>query len=80
VIIDLPMPRVLEGLPLSQDFRVTLLGGESRLRPVYQVMLAQEAGDWIALSALAEQFHLNETSLAKDYWQALQWAQHWAGE
>jgi len=77
VIIDLPMPRVLEGLPLSQDFRVTLLGGESRLRPVYQVMLAQEAGDWAALRALAEQFHLNETSLAKDYSQAIQWAQQW---
>jgi EAL and modified HD-GYP domain-containing signal transduction protein len=80
VIIDLPMPRVLEGLPLSQDFRLTLLGGETQLRPVYQLMLAQEAGDWAALSALAEQFHLNETSLAKDYWQAMQWAQQLTGE
>jgi EAL and modified HD-GYP domain-containing signal transduction protein len=75
VIIDLPMPRVLEGLPLSQDFRLTLLGGESRLRPVYELMLAQEAGDWAALSALAKLHHLDETSLARDSWQAMEWAQ-----
>jgi c-di-GMP-related signal transduction protein len=74
LIIDLPMPRVLEGLPLSQEFKVTLLGGDTPLRPIYQLMLAQESGDWAAVSTFAEQFHLKESSLAKNYWQAMQWA------
>ena len=80
VIMDLPMPRVLEGLPLSQEFKVTLLGGEGTLQPIYQLMLAQESGDWASLAALAEHFHLNETSVTRDYWQAMVWAQQLMGE
>ena len=79
-IIDMPMPRVLEGLPLSQEFKVTLLGGESPLQPIYQLILAQESGNWAVLGALAEQLQLNEASVARDYWQAMQWAQRLMGE
>ena len=80
VILDMTMTRVVEGLPLTQDCRAVLLGGESRLRPIYQVMLAQESGDWKNLSALTAEYGLDEISLAKDHWNAMQWAQELLGE
>ena len=76
LIIDLPMPRVLEGLPISQEFKLTLLGAETRLQPVFHLMLALEAGDWPAVSALAQKYHLKESSPANANWHAMDWAQN----
>ena len=41
-----------------------LLGGASRLRPFYQLMLAQESGEENR-SELAEQLHLEESGVAE---------------
>ena len=56
-----------------------LLGGASRLRPFYQLMLAQESGEWKTASELAGQLHLVETDVAECYWQAMQWAREVSG-
>jgi len=44
------------------------------LRPFYQLILAQEAGEWKTVSELTRQLHLNESDVATIYWQAMQWA------
>jgi len=51
-----------------------LLGGASRLRPFYQLMLAQESGEWKTAGELTTQLHLTENEVAECYWQAMQWA------
>jgi len=73
-ILELPMSQVLDNIPIDQETKAVLLGGSSRLRPFYQLMLAQESGEWKTASELTAQLHLNEADVAECYWQAMQWA------
>jgi c-di-GMP-related signal transduction protein len=72
-ILEIPMCRVLDNIPIDQETKSALLGGASPLRPLYQLMLAQESGEWKTASALTAQLHLSEAEVAECYWQALQW-------
>jgi c-di-GMP-related signal transduction protein len=74
VILEIPMSQVLDNVPIDQESKSVLLGGASRLRPFYQLMLAQESGEWKTASDLAAQLHLAESDVAECYWQAMQWA------
>jgi len=74
VILEIPMCQVLDNVPIDQESKAVLLGGGSRLRPFYQLMLAQESGEWKTASELAAQLHLVESDVAQCYWQAMQWA------
>jgi c-di-GMP-related signal transduction protein len=69
-ILETPMVNVLEKILLDQPTKAALLGGVSPLRPLYQLMLARESGDWENTSALARQLSLNESEIAESYWQA----------
>ncbi len=73
-ILEIPMRQVLDNVPIDQESKAVLLGGDSRLRPFYQLMLAQEAGEWKTVSGLASQLHLSDTDIAESHWLALQWA------
>ena len=74
------MPQVLDNVPIDQETKSVLLGGASRLQPFYQLMLAQESGDWkTAAGAWTTQSHLNESEVAECYWQAMQWAREVSG-
>ena len=73
-MLEIPMRQVLDNVPIDQESKAALLGGASRLRPFYQLMLAQEAGEWKTVSELTRQLHLNESDVATFYWQAMQWA------
>jgi c-di-GMP-related signal transduction protein len=73
-ILEIPMARVLENVPVDQESKAVLLGGASRLQPFYELMLAQESGDWETARGLARQLHLSESEVAEKYWEAMQWA------
>ena len=73
-ILEIPMSQVIDQVPIDYECKAALLGGASRLRPFYQLMLAQESGEWQAVSELASQLHLSESDVAESYWQAMQWA------
>jgi c-di-GMP-related signal transduction protein len=49
------------------------------LRPFYQLMLAEESGEWQAVSDLSQQLHLEETEVGEAYWQAMEWAREVSG-
>ena len=51
-----------------------LLGKPSLLRPVYQLMLAHESGEWEAACQLSENLLLDSNEVAGYYWLAQQWA------
>jgi c-di-GMP-related signal transduction protein len=78
-ILETPMAKVLEKVPIDQQTKAALLGGASSLRPLYQLMLARESGDWENTGLLAKQLHLNESEIAENYWQAMQWARQVSG-
>ncbi len=73
-ILELPMSKVLDHVPIDQETKSVLLGGASRLRSFYQLMLAQESGEWTTASELTAQLHLQESDVADCYWQAMEWA------
>jgi len=73
-ILEIPMVRVLDAIAIDRETKSVLLGGASRLRPFYQLMLAQESGEWAAMNELTTQLHLDESVVADCYWQAMQWA------
>jgi len=73
-MLEMPIADVLERVPLDQETKAVLLGQPSVLRPVYQLMLAHESGEWEAAARLSESMHLDPEAVAGDYWQAQQWA------
>jgi len=74
-ILEVPMVHVLENVPVDREIKSALLGGESRLRNFYRLMLAQESGEWKASSELARQLDLTDSDVAEKYWEAVHWAQ-----
>ncbi len=79
VILEIPMSQVLDNVPIDQETKSVLLGGASRLRPFYQLMLAQESGEWQMAGELVGQLQLVESDVAACYWQAMQWAREVSG-
>lgn len=73
-ILEIPMSQVLEKIPLEQETKAVLLGGDGTMCPIYRLMLAQEAGDWQSARSLAAQLHISESEAGELWWQALQWA------
>jgi c-di-GMP-related signal transduction protein len=79
-ILEIPMSEVLDSVPIDQKTKEVLLGrGSCRLRPLYQLMLAQESGDWQHSAELARSLNLVESDVAEIYWQAMQWARQVSG-
>ena len=73
-MLEMPMESVLERIPLDQETKSVLLGKPSLLRPVFQIMLAHESGEWEAAATLSKSMHLDPEESAAHYWQAQQWA------
>jgi c-di-GMP-related signal transduction protein len=73
-MLEASMQAVLEKIPLDAATNAVLLGQPSVLRPVFQLMLAHESGEWEAAAALSAGLRLDADDVAACYWQAQQWA------
>ena len=73
-MLEMPMAEVLERIPLDHETKAVLLGQPSVLRPVFQLMLAHESGEWQAAADLSAGLQLPKEDVAFYYWQAQQWA------
>jgi c-di-GMP-related signal transduction protein len=73
-VLETPMQAVLEKIPPDAATNAVLLGQPSALRPVFQLMLAHESGEWEAAAALSAGLRLHADGVAACYWQAQQWA------
>jgi c-di-GMP-related signal transduction protein len=73
-ILEMPMGLVLDGIAVEPDTRAVLLGEQCSLTPIYDLMLAQEAGEWSESERLSEQLHLPGAFAADVHWSAMQWA------
>ena len=74
VMMEMPMAEVLDKIPLDHATKAVLLGQPSQLRPVYQLMLAHESGEWEAAGELSRSLHVDAEDVAGYYWQAQEWA------
>ena len=73
-MLEMSMAEVLEKIPLDQATKAVLLGQPSMLRPVFQLMLAHESGEWEASAELSRSLQMDPEEVAGLYWQAQQWA------
>jgi c-di-GMP-related signal transduction protein len=73
-MLEMTMADVLERVPLDRETKAVLLARPSVLEPVYQLMLALEAGEWERTARLIEGLHLDAEVGESFYWQAQQWA------
>ena len=74
VMLEVPMEAVLEKIPLDSATKAVLLGQPSILRPMFQLMLAHESGEWAAAKSLSDGLQLDSEDVAACYWHAQQWA------
>lgn len=73
-ILEIPMEQILEKIALDKETKSVLSGGGGRLQPVYELMLAQEAGKWQAAKESAGKLRISESEAGEMWWQAMQWA------
>ncbi len=78
-ILEVRIDVLVEQLPVGRDIKAALLGQESGLRPIYQLMLAQESGEWSRSSEIGKQLGLEDDEVAQIWWQAMQWGQEATG-
>jgi c-di-GMP-related signal transduction protein len=74
IMLETPMADILEKIPLDSETKAVLTGKPSLLRPVYQLMLAHESGEWGAATGISDSLHLDLDAVAMSYWQAQRWA------
>jgi c-di-GMP-related signal transduction protein len=74
IMLEMPMAEILEKIPLDSETKAVLRGEASLLRPIYQLILAHESGEWDAAHAICDSLHLDADMVANNYWQAQQWA------
>ena len=79
-ILEIEMGTLLEQIPVEHEIKAALLGQNSSLRPLYQLMLAQESGEWTQVAELAIRLKLSEEEVGDTWWQALTWAQEVTGD
>jgi EAL and modified HD-GYP domain-containing signal transduction protein len=73
-MLEMPMAELLEKISLDKETKAVLLGQPSKLRPVYQLILAHESGEWEAAAQVAQSLHLDAKEVARLHWQAQEWA------
>ncbi len=74
-VLEVQMDVLLAQVPVDKEVKAALLGQASGLRPIYQLMLANESAEWEQSSMLAKQLQLSDEEVADHWWQSLQWAQ-----
>ena len=67
-----PMEEILEKLPLEDDIKDALSGNEGRLRDVYELMLANEKGEWDKIFEYADKLGIDKSSIPGLYVKAME--------
>jgi c-di-GMP-related signal transduction protein len=77
-ILAVPMGMLVEELCLDTGIKAQLLSGKmgvkTPLSPVYDLMLAREAGDWELVTRLGKQLRLSLSFVAETSNQSMRWA------
>jgi len=71
-LLDKPISEVLGGLPVDQEIKTALCGGENRYRDVFELLLALERAEWPQLSTFASRLGCPEESVPDSYQSAVQ--------
>jgi c-di-GMP-related signal transduction protein len=82
-ILEVPIGVVVEQLPLDPVTKAQLLcaktDNKTALSPVYELMVAREAGDWGKVTKLGKELNLSLVFVAASFNDALRWAHQLTG-
>lgn len=70
-LLDKPIGEVLSSLPVAQEVKTALNGGENRFRDVYDLLLSLERAEWSQLSGHVQRLGCNEDTIPDSYESAL---------
>jgi EAL and modified HD-GYP domain-containing signal transduction protein len=77
-VLQVPIGAVVEKLSLDPKIKAQLMagktGGKTPLSPIYDLMLAREAGDWKAVTNLGKELNLSLYCVNVNYNEAMRWA------
>ncbi len=74
-MLEISMRDVLDGLPLDEAVKTVLLENRGPLSPIYELLLAVEAGIWPKVEELAVELKIDQNFIAQSHWTAMEWAQ-----
>ncbi len=77
-ILEMPIGILIDELSLDPDLKAQLLSGKSGARtplsPIYDLMVAREAGNWEVVTNLGKQMNLSLYFISQTYNEAMRWA------
>ncbi len=73
-ILDQPMDEALDGMMLPQDVYDALVYKKGALKPICDLVLAYEHGNWTEVSRIAAEIELDTEGISDGYIEATQWA------
>jgi len=78
-ILEMPMAEIMKSVSIDAECKAALLEQTGAAAVVYQLVLAQEAGDWPRVSEFARQLRLSDEEIADHHWRAMKWAREMTG-
>ena len=72
-VLESPLSKILEQVSTSDSVKSALLNGEGPLKPVFDLLIATEKGNWSHISENASLLAIPEDSLAMTYLEAIEW-------
>jgi EAL and modified HD-GYP domain-containing signal transduction protein len=74
ILLDKPMKQILESLPLSEEVKQALLGGENEYSKVLDFVKASESASWNPQDNQQFQLDISTETYMRLYMEALKWA------
>ena len=74
-ILDTSMQMIVEQVQLSSEVSAALLGGQSHLRSIYELVIAFEAAEWGVCEQLAKHLAIPDDTVCEAHLNAVEWAQ-----
>lgn len=73
-LVDRPMPEVLAGISMWPYVKDTLLGEQTNLSPVYELVLALERGQWDRVTSITGRLPVSEAKIVECYRRSIHYA------
>lgn len=73
VLMERPMKKVLDEIPLDEEIRQALLGNGEELRQILDLVVAFEQGQWEIVTDRTAAFGLSAEKTSTLYWESVRW-------
>jgi len=75
-VLDLPMKRVFEEVPISKDIRKTILGEMTPYRDILDLVVSFEYGNWGKLNFMIKKHKLIDKEVINCHIKSIEWTEN----